>query len=396
MNWIGYLHVMRMFGRLVGRVPAGHLWYLLKRMGDQKPHRFNGQLRINTFFPPYPSIAFDRFCEVLVQRRRMPFSVYLAVTGRCPYRCPHCSYAGRPATDMPLDRVLDLVRQIKALGTSTLGLTGGEPTLRNDLDVIIRAAGPEMATILFTTGYALDSGRAKRLADAGVSCVTVGIESADPAVHDRVRDRPGSFDEARAAVDACNKAGIYAAVSTIGTRERIAGGDLETMYELARQWSVGEFRLLVPVATGGWRHCASAMLSPQERQILYDFHVRHNREPDGPAVNSFAYLESDEVFGCGAGYHHLFIDAAGRVCPCDLTPLSFGDATVESLADIWQRMAEFFPLPRRSCLMVRIADRLPVAPTPLPLDRAQSEALCPRRNAAEPLPDGYRRLLRSR
>jgi MoaA/NifB/PqqE/SkfB family radical SAM enzyme len=396
MRWINRLQMMRMFGRLVGRVPAGHLWYLLKRMGDQKPHRFNGQLRINTFFPPYPSIAFDRFCEVLVQRRRVPFSVYLAVTGRCPCRCPHCSYAGRSATDMPLDRVLDLVRQIKALGTSTLGLTGGEPTLCDDLGAIIRAAGPEMATVLFTTGYALDDRRAKRLADAGVSCVTVGIESADAAAHDRVRAREGSFAEAARAVRACLDAGIYTAVSTIGTRERIAGGDLEAMYELARQWSVGEFRLLAPVATGGWRHCASAMLTPQERQVLYDFHVRHNREPDGPAVNSFAYLESDAIFGCGAGYHHLFIDAAGQVCPCDLTPLSFGDATAEPLADIWQRMGEFFPLPRRACLMARIADRLPAAPPPLPLDRARSEAICPRHDVAEPLPEGYRCLLRCR
>jgi radical SAM protein with 4Fe4S-binding SPASM domain len=31
------------------------------------------------------------------------------------------------------------------------------------------------------------------------------------------------------------------------------------------------------------------------------------------------------MFGCGAGFHHLFIDALGNVCPCDLTPLKLGN-----------------------------------------------------------------------
>lgn len=396
MNWFDHFRITRMFAPLIGRAPAGHLWYLFKRMRDQKPHRFAGQLRINTFFPPCPSPAFDRFCNAIIQRRRVPYSVYLAATATCPCRCPHCSYAGRSEEQMPRERILELIAQIKSLGACTLGLTGGEPLLRDDLEDLIAAAGPEMVTLVFTTGHRLDDRRAARLASAGVSCVTVGIEAADAEAHDRTRERPGSFEEARTAVAACRNAGIYTALSTIGTRERINNCDLEAMYRLAREWGVGEFRLLTPVATGGWRSCASAMLSPQERQALFDFHVRHNRERGGPAVNSFAYLESDVLFGCGAGFHHLFIDAAGRVCPCDLTPLSFGDTATEPLADIWNRMAEFFPLPRRGCLMASLADRLPAAPAPLPLSRAISESLCSRPGNEASLPEGYRRLLKNR
>ncbi|GAH56345.1 unnamed protein product, partial [marine sediment metagenome] len=84
MTIAGWFRVLRMFRPLVGRLPAGHLWYLFRRMRNEKPHRFNGQLRINTFFPPYPSQAFDRFCRAVVERRRVPFSTYLAVTHDCP------------------------------------------------------------------------------------------------------------------------------------------------------------------------------------------------------------------------------------------------------------------------------------------------------------------------
>ena len=393
------LQIMRMFARMTGRVPTSHLWYLLRRLRFEKPHRFNGQIHINTFFPPYPSQAFDRFCQALIDRRRVPYSTYLAATSACPFHCPHCSYAGRPAGQMSREQMLDVIGQIKSLGTCTLGLTGGEPLLREDLEELIGATAPEMVCVVFTSGYGLDAPRARSLAAAGVCCVTIGLESADAATHDRIRGRAGSFASAESAVQACLQSGIYTAVSTVGTRERIAAGELDSIYALARKWGVGEFRVLAPVATGAWARCGTQMLTPQELQALRDFHIGHNRCRGGPAVVCNAYLESNELFGCGAGFHHLFIDATGQVCPCDLTPLSFGDVTAEPLAAIWQRMAMYFPLPRCGCMMAKVAREMdvdgPTEPLRLPLPREKSERLCPRRAFTDPLPEGYKRLLKN-
>jgi MoaA/NifB/PqqE/SkfB family radical SAM enzyme len=385
-------HLVRLFVRLVGRVPAGHLWYLGRRLRREKPHVFAGQLRINSFFPPFPGAAFDRFVAAAAARRRVPYSAYVAVTDECPYRCPHCSYARRRPGRPTREELLAAIGQLKALGTATLGLTGGEPLLRDDLEDLLAAAGPEMATILFTSGHGLDAARAARLADAAVGNVTVGLDSADPAEHDRVRGRAGSFEEARAAVAACREAGLYTALSTVAMRHRVASGGLEAMYRLAEAWGVQELRLLPPVATGGWLGRTAQMLTPDDRSALARFHAEHNRRRDGPAVAAVPYLESAEMFGCGAGYHHLFIDAAGEVCPCDLAPLSFGNVRTEPLAAIWDRMAAHFPRPRCSCLMAAVADR--IAADTLPLPRAESEALCRAPAQDAPLPEVYRRLMR--
>jgi MoaA/NifB/PqqE/SkfB family radical SAM enzyme len=381
-----------MFAPLVGRVPVAHLWHLARRMRFEKPQRSTGQVRINTFFPPWPSPAFDRFCGHVAARRRVPYSVYLAASAECPFRCAHCSYAGRRRDTLSPERMLSLVGEIKALGACTLGLTGGEPLLAPHLEAILAAAGPEMTTIVFTTGWGLDDRRAASLRQAGAGCVTVGLESPDEQAHDAVRGVAGSFAAAREAVAACRRAGLFTALSTVGFREKLASGDLERLYHLAADWGVGEFRLLAPVATGGLAGCGAAMLSPDELAALARFHTEHNLRRGGPSVNSFAYLESAEMFGCGAGYHHLFIDAAGNVCPCDLTPMSFGDVAAEPLADIWARMGEFFPRPRCGCLMGQLASRIPAGAT-LPLSREQSESICPRRSSDEPLPEAYRRLL---
>ncbi|MBE3097157.1 MAG: radical SAM protein [Planctomycetes bacterium] len=384
------LQLARMFARLVGRVPLGHLAYLARQLRNEKPHLWAGQLRINSFFPPFPSTAFDRFVEATAARRRVPYSAYIAVTGECPYRCPHCSYARRRPGGLPRDRLLALVGEIKALGTATLGFTGGEPLLRDDLEEVIAAAGPQMATVLFTTGHGLDASRAARLAAAGIGNVTVGLESADPAEHDRLRGIRGSFEEARAAVAACRSCGVYAALSTIGTPAKLESGDLERMYALAAEWGAQELRILPPVATGGWAGRRGVMLTPETRAALGRFHAAHNRRPGGPAVAAVPYLESAEMFGCGAGYHHLFIDATGEVCPCDLAPLGFGNVNDEPLASIWARMGARFPQPRCECLMKGLAEK--VAAETLPLPRARSEALCPAMPPAAPMPEVYRRL----
>jgi MoaA/NifB/PqqE/SkfB family radical SAM enzyme len=411
--------LLRMFGGMIGRVPLGHLWHLVRRMRNERPHRFAGRTRINSFFPPFPSQAFERFRRAVIERRRVPVNAYLAVTSRCPYRCRHCSLAGREGEELTTDQWLDVIRKLKRLGACTVGFTGGEPMLRNDLPELIAAAKPEMATILFTTGYNLAAAEAQALKQAGLDCVTVGIESSDKTEHNAIRmgknkDAAGkdsrranvigdSFASASIAVAACQQEGLYTAISTIGTRRRLSDGELERMYELARRWGVKEFRLLAPVATGAQAGCDGFMLNDEEYNALAEFHVRHNRANTSwrildrmskprPAVASFAYLESAEVFGCGAGYHHLFIDATGEICPCDLTPLSFGNVLHEPLADVWRRMGEHFPRPRRTCLMRKLANRL--AGETLPLSPEKSKELCPPPDPNAHLPEGYRRLLR--
>jgi MoaA/NifB/PqqE/SkfB family radical SAM enzyme len=392
------LDVWRMFCSMVLRVPIGQSAYLWRRMANENVHRFAGQVRVNTFFPPWPSEAFERFCQAAATRRRVPNSLYLSVTHRCPYACGHCSAAGRSGCEWTRDEVLRVIGEAKSIGACTLGFTGGEPMLREELPQWIAAAAPELATIVFTTGAGLDDAAAMRLKRAGVTCVTIGVEFSDGQRHDAVRAVRGSFDAASAAASACRREGVYTAISTVATAEKIDSGELERLWALGRQWGVGEFRVLAPVATGRIAGQCRCILSQAHRERLKAFHIETNRRRELPAVACFSYLESSEMFGCGAGYHHLYIDASGEVCPCDLTPMSFGNARDESLAAVWQRMGQWFDRPRCGCfsnaMAASIGQMLTQTQT-LPIDRAASEALAQQHPARGPLPEGYRRMLRS-
>ena len=74
-------------------------------LSNEKVIEFNGRFVLNTHFPPYPSGVFDNFAEHITEMdaaTRRLFSVTLAVTNRCNYRCWHCYNAGRNQHDMPL------------------------------------------------------------------------------------------------------------------------------------------------------------------------------------------------------------------------------------------------------------------------------------------------------
>ncbi|MBW8036156.1 MAG: radical SAM protein [Planctomycetes bacterium] len=384
------------FVHCLGKLSLRHLWYLGKQFRNENPHPHDGKLYVNTFFPPYPSKAFDKFLASVIDRKRVPYSTYFAVTDKCPYRCAHCSYGMHEKGTLDTETAIGIIKQIVALGTVTLGFTGGEPLTRPDIAELVAATGDETASILFTTGHRLNVELAKKLKEAQLGCLTVGIESDERDEHDSIRGGSGSFDEALAAIETSLKAGIYTAISTVGIRHKIVSGKIERIAGLAEKLGVHEFRILEPIPTGSFTGETDEVLTRAESERLSNFHKQHNRQNRGPAISSFSYLESNEMFGCGAGFHHLFVDAVGNVCPCDLTPLSFGNILEEPLADIWSNMGTIFSLPRCGCMMKEISKNGgEIKPgCKLPLEKQESVAMCKKLCPGKKLPAVYENLFR--
>ena len=372
------LQLLPVFAKSLRHLPLRHVWYLTRQLRYEHLHVHEDRIYVNTFLAPIPSPAFDRLLDAVIHKQRVPFSTYLAITAECPFKCSHCSYGRRASHEMTTAQALDVIEQIKGLGTTTLGFSGGEPLLRQDLAQLIRSIGSHTETIVFSTGHTLNAAKAARLKNAGLNSLMIGLESDTASTHDAVRGVPGSFEEGIDAIRFSLEAGLYTAISTVATHEKIEDHTIDRMADLASDLHVHEFRILEPVPTGRALGQTTAVLTLEERQSLTAFHKQWNQARKGPAIASFSHLESEAMFGCGAGYHHLYIDACGEVCPCDLTPLSFGNALKTPLATIWQQMGEVFTQPRCSCFAAKaccdLATQSHTGPLPLPLD--QTTALC--------------------
>lgn len=370
--------------------PCG-MRYFLSWLKNEKIHEFDGKLRINSFVPPWPSVAHNRLLQAAFSKDRIPFQVYYAVTAKCPCSCAHCSYAKRSGSELSNKQSLQFIDQVKQLGCSFIGFTGGEPLLRKDLETLIAGCKPELATVLFTTGHGLTLARAQKLKEAELDWFTVGFESSNEKNHDTVRQYSGSFQKAVHSLEIAGEIGLYTAISTVASKSKIKNGEIEQLYDFAKDHDVGELRIIPYVATGGGVGKTDEMLGSSEYQYLTNFHKTMNKRKKGPVVESFSYIESAELFGCGAGYHHFFVDASGNVCPCDLTPISFGSLKEESLREIWKRMEEYFPQPRSSCIMRDIAPAISDRKS-LPIQLDERSDLIPSLTNKDSLPKMYRYL----
>lgn len=139
------------------------------------------------------------------------------LTYACPLRCTHCySESGRrPAKTLPPEDLMKIAEIIVRSGARRVSLSGGEPLLVRGWGEAarrLRDAGIEVT--LFTSGWIMDEAVAAEIGRS-VSHVCVSLDGATAATHDRIRQRPGSFDRAMAAL------GVLARAK----REREARGD---------------------------------------------------------------------------------------------------------------------------------------------------------------------------
>ena len=120
--------------------------------------------------------------------------VLMETTGRCNLRCRFCFADAGNGADPPLPSLLAAVRDIAdRCGKPLLQLSGGEPTLREDLPELIRAA--KEAGIPYvqvnTNGIRLaeDPDLAKKYAEAGLDFVFLQFDGTDDDIYRALRGR---------------------------------------------------------------------------------------------------------------------------------------------------------------------------------------------------------------
>ncbi len=131
--------------------------------------------------------------SALVGRRI--FSCLWELTYRCNARCAICGYwrnPSKPNEEMSLSEIQEGLQKIYAYGCRLVNFTGGEPTLRRDLEDIVKyASGQTMWTSMVTNGSLLTRDRLNELKDAGLDNLLVSLDSTDSRLHDEHRGMKG-------------------------------------------------------------------------------------------------------------------------------------------------------------------------------------------------------------
>jgi GTP 3',8-cyclase len=124
----------------------------------------------------------------------------ISVTDRCNFRCTYCmpkEVFGRDFAFLPraelltFEEIARISRAFVRAGVEKIRLTGGEPLLRRDLETLVSM----LASIdgirdlaLTTNGSLLTRAKARALKNAGLSRVTISLDSLDDAVFRAMND----------------------------------------------------------------------------------------------------------------------------------------------------------------------------------------------------------------
>jgi GTP 3',8-cyclase len=147
----------------------------------------------------------------------------ISVTDRCNFRCSYCmpkevfdkQYSFLPHSSLlSFEEIARTARLFVAHGVRKIRLTGGEPLLRKNLEVLVgmlaelRTPEGEPLDITLTTNGSVLARKAQALKDAGLKRVTVSLDAIDDAIFRRMNDADFPVADVLAGIEAAQRAGL--------------------------------------------------------------------------------------------------------------------------------------------------------------------------------------------
>ena len=297
----------------------------------------------------------------------------ISLTDRCNFRCTYCMpkeifgpgfrFLTRHEV-LSFEEIERLARVFAGLGVTKIRLTGGEPLLRRNVDQLVArlATIDGIDDLTMTTNGSLLRQRAQALADAGLTRVTVSLDSVDDAMFRAMNDVDFPVARVLEGIDAAIEAGLGPVKVNAVVKRGVNDQGIEALAERFRGTGVIlRFIEFMDVgSTNGWqldevvpaqeivdRIAASWALDPVDRKSPGDVASRWRYRDGGGEIGVIASVTQPFCGACTRAR----ISAEGRLYTClfaagghDLRELlrsGVDDAKLEkSVRAIWTRRVD--------------------------------------------------------
>jgi pyrroloquinoline quinone biosynthesis protein E len=296
-----------------------------------------------------------------------PTTLLAELTHRCPLRCPYCSNPlelVRAEGELSTEDWKRVFTQGRELGVLQLGLSGGEPLVRKDLEELAgHARGLGLYTTLVTSGLGLTRARAARLKDAGLEHVQVSLQDSDVEWAERIAG-VASVKQKQAAIAAVQELGFAFSINVVLHRANL--DRLGEIIELAASLRADRLEL-ANTQYYGWASENRRALMPTRDQLERAKDVaraaiqRYRGTMQIIFVLADYYETSPKPCYLGWAKRYLVVTPDGLALPChaasQITSLSFPNVRDHSLHWAWHeapgfqafRGDEWMKEPCRSC-----------------------------------------------
>ncbi len=258
-----------------------------------------------------------------LRARNRPVLLNFEVTMRCNARCGFCDYWKTPA-DTRDTEVAEFAAIARHFSPMLVTFTGGEPTLRRDLEDIVasvRKAVRYTYVQLITHGGMLSLDRAKSLWDAGVDQFNISLDYLDER-HDVARGIPGLAQKIQELVPRMRDAGIGGVrFNTVIKQDNL--DQLMPIVERAAELGGGvNFSLYTDFKNGNREHLIGEDQHRALEAVIAKL-LAYKQRRRGIITNSDYYLEQipryirgEMTEPCQSGSTTIHIDPQGQVRRC--------------------------------------------------------------------------------
>jgi len=254
---------------------------------------------------------------------RRTLSCTWELTHRCTGKCEICNYwrkPSRPEEELTLIDIQKGLRKIHSYGCRWVNFTGGEPTLRSDLeDIVSYSSALGMWSAMVTNGSLLTRERIRNLGMAGLDSMFISLDSIDPQIHDKQRGIDGSFSQVLRCLGWLNEE-FLGSHKIGGAMSVLTSENMRTYGEILRlAANLGVYVVFQPYhvnKTGETRF--SAEVDEQHvKGILDKKRAYRNLLCTKSYIMGFtAYSQKRLLPPCHAGLKYFSIDPQGFLHPC--------------------------------------------------------------------------------
>lgn len=274
------------------------------------------------------------------------FTLQMDITQACTERCVHCYIPEYNPVFLDFKTISRVIDEFREQGGLTLTLSGGECMMHPDFDQIVRYAREKDLIVGVLSNLTLCDDEKVALLAATESTVQVSLYSMNPATHDAITRRPGSFEKTKAAIEKLRWAQIPCRISCPTMKANYK--DYLDVLNYARGLRMDAQTDFVIM---GKMNCDTSNLAcrldlSETRHLLEDIVYKSlpvNNEYFDPAKKD--QLESDEDFAkrkvCGACVDSVCLDADGHYYPCAaFGGVNLGSCYEHDLKWIWNESPE--------------------------------------------------------
>ncbi len=280
-----------------------------------------------------------------------PLWLLAELTYRCPLHCVYCSnpvdYV-RYGTELSTDEWLRVLREARALGCAQLGFSGGEPLLRNDLEVLVREAHAlGYYTNLITSGVGLNEQRIAAFKEGGLDHIQLSFQDSTRELNDFL-SHTRTFDLKQKIARLIKAHGYPMVLNVVLHRQNI--DHVEKILEMALELGA-EYVELANTQYYGWALVNRDHLLPSRAQLERAEAVTNRfREKVGKDMRIYFVVPdyyANRPKACMNGWGSVFMCVCpdGVVLPCHeargLPGLTFPSVREASLQWIWYESPGF-------------------------------------------------------